>query len=149
MFLSWLLVMLIVFSPGDCPWKDPEVQGRKIRTWTVSRSLEKENSNSFEVLLLLLFFLVNNGCRVRFLSRYKVSGPDGSNYWVSHGAHIGGSDADDAWLSFTLHFQVYILQPQCFLFNSCEFRTCNSSYWQFAQLAVGNINENIWLLIPI
>lgn len=30
------------------------------------------------------------------LERYKVSGPDGSNYWHSHGAHIGGSDADDA-----------------------------------------------------
>ncbi|RYR46153.1 hypothetical protein Ahy_A07g031907 isoform B [Arachis hypogaea] len=30
-----------------------------------------------------------------FLS-YKVSGPDGSNYWVSHEAHVGGSDVDDA-----------------------------------------------------
>ncbi|KAG2723890.1 hypothetical protein I3843_02G168200 [Carya illinoinensis] len=29
------------------------------------------------------------------LERYMVSGPDGSNYWVSHGAHSGGSDADD------------------------------------------------------
>ncbi|KAG8390104.1 hypothetical protein BUALT_Bualt01G0048900 [Buddleja alternifolia] len=29
------------------------------------------------------------------LERYKISGPDGSNYWVSHGAHVGGSDADD------------------------------------------------------
>ncbi|OMO76049.1 Yippee-like protein, partial [Corchorus olitorius] len=29
------------------------------------------------------------------LERFKVSGPDGSNYWVSHEAHIGGSDADD------------------------------------------------------
>lgn len=29
--------------------------------------------------------------------RFKISGPDGSNYWVSsHGRHIGGSDADDA-----------------------------------------------------
>jgi len=25
-----------------------------------------------------------------------VSGPDGSNYWISHEAHVGGSDADDA-----------------------------------------------------
>ncbi|XP_020205635.1 protein yippee-like [Cajanus cajan] len=30
------------------------------------------------------------------LERYKVSGPDGNNYWVSHEAHVGGSDADDA-----------------------------------------------------
>jgi hypothetical protein len=31
------------------------------------------------------------------LERFKISGPDGSNYWVSsHGRHIGGSDADDA-----------------------------------------------------
>ncbi|XP_027330788.1 protein yippee-like [Abrus precatorius] len=30
------------------------------------------------------------------LERYKVSGPDGSNFWVSHEAHVGGSDADDA-----------------------------------------------------
>ncbi|KAL1348294.1 hypothetical protein HN51_024279 [Arachis hypogaea] len=30
------------------------------------------------------------------LERYKVSGPDGSNYWVSHEAHVGGSDVDDA-----------------------------------------------------
>ncbi|KAK4436522.1 protein yippee-like [Sesamum alatum] len=29
------------------------------------------------------------------LERYKISGPDGSQYWVSHGAHVGGSDADD------------------------------------------------------
>ncbi|KAL0402899.1 UNVERIFIED_CONTAM: protein yippee-like [Sesamum radiatum] len=30
------------------------------------------------------------------LERFKISGPDGSQYWVSHGAHVGGSDADDA-----------------------------------------------------
>ncbi|PRQ59422.1 protein yippee-like isoform X2 [Rosa rugosa] len=30
------------------------------------------------------------------LERVKISGPEGNNYWVSHGAHIGGSDADDA-----------------------------------------------------
>nr|AFK42344.1 unknown [Lotus japonicus] len=30
------------------------------------------------------------------LERYKMSGPDGSNYWISHEANIGGSDADDA-----------------------------------------------------
>jgi len=30
------------------------------------------------------------------LSRFKVSGPDGSHYWVNHEHHhIGGSDADD------------------------------------------------------
>ncbi|KAL9231433.1 hypothetical protein vseg_006664 [Gypsophila vaccaria] len=29
------------------------------------------------------------------LERYKVFGPDGSNYWVTHEAHLGGSDADD------------------------------------------------------
>ncbi len=29
------------------------------------------------------------------LERFKVSGPDGSNYWVSQEAQIGGSDADD------------------------------------------------------
>ncbi|KAL6637657.1 hypothetical protein ACP70R_025229 [Stipagrostis hirtigluma subsp. patula] len=29
------------------------------------------------------------------LERYKVSGPDGSHYWVTHDAHVGGSDADD------------------------------------------------------
>ncbi|KAE8661613.1 Protein yippee-like [Hibiscus syriacus] len=28
------------------------------------------------------------------LERFKVSGPDGSHYWVSHETH-GGSDADD------------------------------------------------------
>ncbi|KAK9913717.1 hypothetical protein M0R45_037526 [Rubus argutus] len=30
------------------------------------------------------------------LERVKISGPEGNNYWVSHGAHVGGSDADDA-----------------------------------------------------
>ncbi|KAL0452740.1 UNVERIFIED_CONTAM: protein yippee-like [Sesamum latifolium] len=30
------------------------------------------------------------------LERFKISGPDGSHYWISHGAHVGGSDADDA-----------------------------------------------------
>ncbi|KAJ8443894.1 hypothetical protein Cgig2_032718 [Carnegiea gigantea] len=29
------------------------------------------------------------------LERIKVFGPDGSNYWITHEAHIGGSDADD------------------------------------------------------
>ncbi|XP_019103771.1 protein yippee-like isoform X1 [Beta vulgaris subsp. vulgaris] len=29
------------------------------------------------------------------LERYKVFGPDGSNYWVTHEAHVGSSDADD------------------------------------------------------
>ncbi|KVI09967.1 Yippee-like protein [Cynara cardunculus var. scolymus] len=29
------------------------------------------------------------------LERLKLSGPEGSNYWVSHEAHIGGSDQDD------------------------------------------------------
>ncbi|XP_073225220.1 protein yippee-like isoform X2 [Cicer arietinum] len=26
---------------------------------------------------------------------YKVSGPDGSNYWINNEAHVSGSDADD------------------------------------------------------
>ncbi|KAG1337717.1 protein yippee-like [Cocos nucifera] len=30
------------------------------------------------------------------LERFKVSGPDGSHYWVSHDPHVGGSDDDDA-----------------------------------------------------
>ncbi|KAF8394931.1 hypothetical protein HHK36_018870 [Tetracentron sinense] len=30
------------------------------------------------------------------LERFKVSGPDGSNYCVGHEAQVGGSDADDA-----------------------------------------------------
>ncbi|EEF35530.1 protein yippee-like [Ricinus communis] len=30
------------------------------------------------------------------LERFKVSGPDGSSYWINHEAHVGGSDADDA-----------------------------------------------------
>ncbi|CAI9091692.1 OLC1v1026781C1 [Oldenlandia corymbosa var. corymbosa] len=30
------------------------------------------------------------------LERFKISGPDGSNYWTSHEAYVaGGSDADD------------------------------------------------------
>uniref|UniRef100_A0A0D9VXT7 Yippee domain-containing protein n=1 Tax=Leersia perrieri TaxID=77586 RepID=A0A0D9VXT7_9ORYZ len=29
------------------------------------------------------------------LERYKVSGPDGSHYWVTHDAQVGGSDVDD------------------------------------------------------
>ncbi|KAE8681232.1 Protein yippee-like [Hibiscus syriacus] len=29
------------------------------------------------------------------IERFKVSGPDGSHYWVSHETHVGGSDADD------------------------------------------------------
>ncbi|XP_077214546.1 protein yippee-like isoform X2 [Tasmannia lanceolata] len=29
------------------------------------------------------------------LERFKVTGPDGTNYWISHDARIGGSDADD------------------------------------------------------
>ncbi|URE45141.1 hypothetical protein MUK42_13715 [Musa troglodytarum] len=30
------------------------------------------------------------------LERFKLTGPDGSRYWVAHDAHMGGSDADDA-----------------------------------------------------
>ncbi|CAL9057722.1 protein yippee-like isoform X1 [Musa acuminata AAA Group] len=30
------------------------------------------------------------------LERFKLTGPDGSRYWVTHDAHMGGSDADDA-----------------------------------------------------
>ncbi|KAE9614999.1 hypothetical protein Lalb_Chr04g0250621 [Lupinus albus] len=30
------------------------------------------------------------------IERFKLSGPDGSNYWVcNHEPHVGGSDADD------------------------------------------------------
>ncbi|KAG9138794.1 hypothetical protein Leryth_007432 [Lithospermum erythrorhizon] len=29
------------------------------------------------------------------IERFQVSGPDGSHYWPSHEAHIGGSDAED------------------------------------------------------
>ncbi|KAD5962093.1 hypothetical protein E3N88_13566 [Mikania micrantha] len=29
------------------------------------------------------------------LERFKLDGPDGSSYWVSHEAQIGGSDQDD------------------------------------------------------
>ncbi|GAV66273.1 LOW QUALITY PROTEIN: Yippee domain-containing protein, partial [Cephalotus follicularis] len=29
------------------------------------------------------------------LERFKVSGPDGSHYWVSQEAHLGGSNGDD------------------------------------------------------
>ncbi|KAI5670507.1 hypothetical protein M9H77_10871 [Catharanthus roseus] len=29
------------------------------------------------------------------LERFKISGPDGSNYWATHEAYVGGSDADD------------------------------------------------------
>ncbi|GAV81617.1 LOW QUALITY PROTEIN: Yippee domain-containing protein, partial [Cephalotus follicularis] len=29
------------------------------------------------------------------LERFKVSGPNGSQYWVSQEAHLGGSDGDD------------------------------------------------------
>ncbi|KAA8539586.1 hypothetical protein F0562_026278 [Nyssa sinensis] len=32
---------------------------------------------------------------VFWLSRFKISGPDGSYYWANHEAHVGGSDADD------------------------------------------------------
>ena len=31
------------------------------------------------------------------MDRFKVSSPDGSNFWISPEAHVvGGSDADDA-----------------------------------------------------
>ncbi|RWV96136.1 hypothetical protein GW17_00041178 [Ensete ventricosum] len=30
------------------------------------------------------------------LERFKLTGPDGTRYWVTHDAHMGGSDADDA-----------------------------------------------------
>ncbi|CAN6568958.1 unnamed protein product [Malus baccata var. baccata] len=30
------------------------------------------------------------------LERVKVLGPDGNNYWVSHEAQVGSSDADEA-----------------------------------------------------
>ncbi|KAH6804334.1 Yippee family putative zinc-binding protein [Perilla frutescens var. frutescens] len=34
--------------------------------------------------------------RKSVLERYKISGPDGSNYWVNNEAHaVGGSDTDD------------------------------------------------------
>ncbi|CAL5363853.1 unnamed protein product [Camellia sinensis] len=29
------------------------------------------------------------------LERFKISGPDGSNYWIGHETPVGGSDADD------------------------------------------------------
>jgi hypothetical protein len=31
-----------------------------------------------------------------FFVRFKMSGPDGNNYWVRHETHVGGSDADDS-----------------------------------------------------
>lgn len=34
-------------------------------------------------------------CGFCLLIRFKVSGPDGSSYWVNHEAHVGGSDADE------------------------------------------------------
>lgn len=48
------------------------------------------------------------------MNRFKVSGPDGSNYWISPEAHVvGGSDADDAWhINLNLLFQnAYSFQP--------------------------------------
>eukprot|EP00262_Sarcandra_glabra_P007073 TRINITY_DN1963_c0_g1_i1.p1 TRINITY_DN1963_c0_g1~~TRINITY_DN1963_c0_g1_i1.p1 ORF type:complete len:130 (+),score=25.18 TRINITY_DN1963_c0_g1_i1:141-530(+) len=30
------------------------------------------------------------------LERFKVSGPEGNNYWIGQEAQVGGSDADDA-----------------------------------------------------
>lgn len=29
------------------------------------------------------------------MSRFKILGPDGSNYMAGHEAYVGGSDADD------------------------------------------------------
>lgn len=29
------------------------------------------------------------------MNRFKISGPDGNNYWINHEARVGGSDADD------------------------------------------------------
>ncbi|KAG2535974.1 protein yippee-like isoform X1 [Panicum virgatum] len=29
------------------------------------------------------------------LERFKVAGPDGSQYWIAHDPHLAGSDADD------------------------------------------------------
>ncbi|KAL8093618.1 hypothetical protein AgCh_035487 [Apium graveolens] len=29
------------------------------------------------------------------LERFKISGPDGTNYWVNHEAHVSGSDPED------------------------------------------------------
>lgn len=84
---------------GDCSWKKPEVQGRKICTWTVSRNVVWENI--VNIMWSYLKRQVYGELNVFFLllARYKVSGPDGNNnnnYWVSHEAHVGGSDADDA-----------------------------------------------------
>ncbi|KAF1863944.1 hypothetical protein Lal_00031080 [Lupinus albus] len=35
------------------------------------------------------------------IERFKVSGPDGSNYWINHEANGGGSDADDGQIYMT------------------------------------------------
>jgi hypothetical protein len=37
--------------------------------------------------------------RVLLLNRFKMLGPDGSNYLSSQEAQAVGSDADDAWLA--------------------------------------------------
>nr|GMD57642.1 protein yippee-like [Ipomoea batatas] len=29
------------------------------------------------------------------LERFKISGPEGNNYWINHEARVAGSDADD------------------------------------------------------
>lgn len=49
----------------------------------------------------MIFFVILRRNMLMF-NRFKISGPDGSNYWVSHGAHFGGSDADDAWFVVVL-----------------------------------------------
>ena len=69
-------------------------EGKSVLERSVDIWRKKNTNSSF------CFFVVLGGkiivVELVFSCRYKVSGPDGSNYWHSHGAHIGGSDADDA-----------------------------------------------------
>ncbi|ONK62089.1 uncharacterized protein A4U43_C07F250 [Asparagus officinalis] len=57
------------------------------------------NSNIHNITLALLAAEGNgdamNAKRALPLNRFKVTGPDGSNYLLSHEVHVGGSDTDD------------------------------------------------------
>ena len=99
------------FLSGDCPWKGPEVQRRKVCPWTVCRLIFRKICSWYDKTKLKCLRWVY--C---WWDRFKVSGPDGSNYWITPEAHVGGSDADDAWLTFIS--KCTFLEPLLFLFDS-------------------------------
>lgn len=118
---TFVLGTLLLMS-GSCSWEEPKIQSRKVHPWEVIRLMilplwccATYVSLAYERCGFFLF-----SCCV-WLSRFKVLGPDGSNYSITQDTQMAGSDADDVWLFFgVLTIQLFWnVHPRTERFLSC------------------------------